>query len=167
MTVLKQLLLVYDKPMIFYSLLTLKLAGIRNQLIICFINDHMYLFRALLGLGEAYGISISYIVQRESNGIAQAFIIAEEFIGSGNVCLVLGDNIFYGAGFSELLQKASRLDHGARIFLKHVSDPARFGVVETDPTGGVLPIEEKPLVLKSSLVLTGLYSFDKCVVNIA
>jgi len=162
----KQLIPIYDKPMIFYSLSTLMLAGIRDVLVIC-TSDHIGLYRALLGSGGAYGISISYIVQREPKGIAQAFIIGEEFIGSGNVCLVLGDNIFYGAGFSELLQTASRLDQGARIFVKHVSDPARFGVVETGPTGGVLSIEEKPVIPKSSLALTGLYLFDQSVVDIA
>ncbi|MDC1076130.1 glucose-1-phosphate thymidylyltransferase RfbA [Litorivicinus sp.] len=165
-SVSKQLLSIYDKPMIFYPLSTLMLAGIREVLIIC-TGDQVDSYHALLGEGESYGISISYRVQMEPKGIAQAFIIGDEFIGSGNVCLALGDNIFYGAGFSELLQKASRLDHGARIFVKHVSDQSRFGVVEIGPTGGVLSIEEKPAVPKSSLALTGLYFFDRNVVEIA
>lgn len=162
----KQLLPVYDKPMIYYPLSVLMLAGIRDILIITTSEDQDSFIR-LLGSGGQFGVSISYAVQDEPNGIAQAFIIGEEFIGTSNVCLVLGDNIFWGQGFSDMLSEAKSITEGAVIFGYQVPDPHRFGVVEYDNTGCVLSIEEKPLKPKSNIAITGLYFYDNNVVEAA
>ncbi|MEM6988077.1 MAG: glucose-1-phosphate thymidylyltransferase RfbA [Pseudomonadota bacterium] len=162
----KQLLPIYDKPMIYHPLSVLMLAGIRDILIIS-TPDDLKSYEKLLGDGHLYGIDIQYAVQPSPDGLAQAFIIGKEFIGSDSVCLVLGDNIFYGDAFTEKLRSASGSDRGATIFACWVSDPERFGVVETDPTGSVLSIEEKPKVPKSSFAVTGLYFYDNRVVEIA
>lgn len=162
----KQLLPVYDKPMIYYPLSVLMLAGIRDILIISTPQD-LPNFQHLLGDGNDFGIHISYLPQPSPDGLAQAFIIGDEFIGNSSVCLILGDNIFYGYGFSGMLQDAVKRDSGATVFGYHVSDPNRFGVVEFDHTGKVLSIEEKPENPKSNYAVTGLYFYDNRVVEIA
>tara|TARA_R110002072_G_scaffold296553_1_gene468506 strand:+ start:6809 stop:7681 length:873 start_codon:yes stop_codon:yes gene_type:complete len=162
----KQLLPIYDKPMIFYPLSVLMLAGIREILVITTPED-IAGFKRLLSDGAQFGISITYKEQKKPDGLAQAFILGEEFIGDEHVCLVLGDNIFYGQGFTpKLLEAASRLQ-GATVFGYPVKDPERFGVVEFDHKMNVLSIEEKPSQPKSSYAVTGLYFYDNDVVDIA
>ncbi len=162
----KQLLPVYDKPMIYYPLSALMLAGIRDILLISTPHD-LPNFQKLFGDGSHWGLNFSYAAQPEPKGIAQAFLIAEDFIGSGSVSLVLGDNIFYGHGLSEILQKASRLEKGGLIFGYAVNDPERYGVVEFDRGGKVLSIEEKPKRPKSRYAVPGIYFYDSKVVEIA
>ena len=162
----KQLLPVYDKPMIYYPLSTLMLAGIREILIISTEID-IDMFKALLGDGSKYGLSISYKVQKRPEGLAQAFIIGEDFIGEDSCAMVLGDNIFYGSGFTKMLKHAARQTKGATIFGYYVDDPRRFGVVEFDTKGKVISIEEKPQNPKSNYCITGLYFYDSKVVDIA
>jgi glucose-1-phosphate thymidylyltransferase len=162
----KQLLPVYDKPMIYYPLSILMLAGIREILIIS-TPEALPRFKDLLGDGKDYGISLSYAEQKEPKGLADAFIIGEKFIGTDNVCLVLGDNIFFGPGLSELLKEAHDTKKGATIFAYHVKDPQRYGVVEFDESFRVTSIEEKPEVPRSDWVVTGLYFYDNDVVRIA
>ncbi|QYJ98967.1 glucose-1-phosphate thymidylyltransferase RfbA [Shewanella alkalitolerans] len=167
----KQLLPVYDKPMIYYPLSVLMLAGIRDILIITTLEEQM-LFQRLLGDGSNFGISLSYQVQSKPEGIAQAFIIAEEFIGNDSVCLVLGDNVFYGQGFSlTLKQTVADLNNvdsvGATIFAYQVDQAERFGVVEFDSEFSALSIDEKPAVPRSNWAVTGLYFYDNQVIDIA
>lgn len=162
----KQLLPVYDKPMIYYPISVLMLAGIREILIITTPEDQSS-FQRLLGDGSEFGISLQYAVQATPDGLAQAFIIGEEFIGKDNVCLALGDNIFWGQGFSPILKKAAARPSGASVFGYQVKDPERFGVVEFDQDLKAISIEEKPLKPKSNFAVTGLYFYDNRVVNIA
>ncbi|MGX7653014.1 glucose-1-phosphate thymidylyltransferase RfbA [Shewanella putrefaciens] len=162
----KQLLPVYDKPMIYYPISVLMLAGIRDILIITTPEDQSS-FQRLLGDGSEFGISLQYAVQATPDGLAQAFIIGEEFIGNDNVCLALGDNIFWGQGFSPILKKAAARQTGASVFGYQVKDPERFGVVEFDQDLKAISIEEKPLKPKSNFAVTGLYFYDNRVVNIA
>lgn len=162
----KQLLPIYDKPMIYYPLSVLMLAGIKEILIISTPED-LPNFEKLLGTGEELGIQLSYKVQPSPDGLAQAFIIGEEFIGNDNVCLILGDNIFYGQHFSEQLKRATFQQKGATIFGYYVNDPERFGVVDFDLNGKALSIEEKPEKPKSNYAVTGLYFYDKKIINIA
>jgi glucose-1-phosphate thymidylyltransferase len=162
----KQLLPIYDKPMIYYSISVLMLAGIREVLIIS-TPDDISGYERLLGDGSDFGLKIKYAVQPSPDGLAQAFIIGEEFIGNSNVALVLGDNIFYGQHFSDNLKAASAQSSGATVFGYHVKDPERFGVLEFDEAGKVLSIEEKPIAPKSSYAVTGLYFYDNDVVQIA
>ncbi|HNW27254.1 MAG TPA: glucose-1-phosphate thymidylyltransferase RfbA [Spirochaetota bacterium] len=162
----KQLLPVYDKPMIYYPLSTLMLAGIRDILIISTPNDVPH-FKQLLGDGSRLGIRLSYKVQDSPRGLADAFIVGEEFIGRDRVCLVLGDNIFYGHGITEMLVDAAASESGATVFGYYVNDPERYGVVEFDEKRNVLSIEEKPKQPKSNYAVVGLYFYDNEVVSIA
>lgn len=162
----KQLLAVYDKPMIYYPISVLMLAGIRDILIITTPEDQAA-FQRLLGDGSRFGVHFSYAVQPRPEGLAQAFIIGKEFIGSSPVALVLGDNIFYGANLSTIVRSAAASNRGATVFGYYVSDPERFGVVEFDIDGKAVSIEEKPRVPKSNYAVTGLYFYDNDVVKIA
>jgi len=162
----KQLLPIYDKPMVYYPLSVLMLAGIRDVLLIS-TPDDLPDFQRLLGDGSDFGINLGYAEQATPDGLAQAFLIGASFIGDGDVCLVLGDNIFYGPNFSGLLRKACAQEHGATVFGYHVSDPERFGVVEFDAQRKVLSLEEKPTRPKSNYVVTGLYFYDNDVIEIA
>lgn len=162
----KQLLPVYDKPMIYYPLSTLMLTGIKDILVITTPEDNEG-FKRLLGDGSDYGINLQYAVQPSPDGLAQAFIIGEDFIGDDSVCLVLGDNIFYGQHFSETLKRAAKREHGATVFGYQVKDPERFGVVEFDDNMRAVSIEEKPQQPKSDYAVTGLYFYDNRVVEFA
>jgi glucose-1-phosphate thymidylyltransferase len=162
----KQLLPIYDKPMIYYPISVLMLAGI-NQILIISTAEDLSSYQRLLGNGSDFGISIEYEVQPRPDGLAQAFIIGEDFIGDSCVCLVLGDNIFYGQSFSDRLIKATMKDQGATIFGYHVNDPHRFGIIEFDDQGKVLSIEEKPVSPKSNFAVTGLYFYDNDVIEIS
>lgn len=159
----KQILPVYDKPMIYYPLAVLMLAGIREILIISTPQD-LHLYQTLLDDGSQLGLSISYTIQASPDGLAQAFLIGEDFIGGESVCLILGDNIFYGHGFSKTLQGAAQLKNGATVFGYYVNDPERYGVVEFDQEGKVLSLEEKPALPKSNYAVTGLYFYGQDVV---
>ena len=161
----KQLLPVYDKPMIFYPLSVLMLAGIKEILIITTESDQP-LFKNLLGNGSNYGISLKYIIQDSPNGIAAAFLLGEDFIGSDSVSLILGDNIFFGYQFGDTLLKAKSLQKGAIVFSTIVNNPSDFGVIEINEDGKILSIEEKPIDPKSNLALTGLYFYDNSVIDI-
>ena len=162
----KQILPIYDKPMIYYPLSTLMLADIREILIISTPQD-IHLYQDLLGDGSDYGLSLQYAIQEKPNGLAEAFIIGEEFIGNDNVALILGDNIFYGSGFTGLVEQAANLTEGATIFGYYVSNPQDFGVVEFDKDGNVMSLEEKPQNPKSNYAIPGLYFYDNDVVDIA
>lgn len=162
----KQLMAVYDKPMIYYPLATLMQAGIRDILVITTPNDQA-LFAQLLGDGSQWGVRIQYETQPSPDGLAQAFIIAEQFLAGDSAMLVLGDNLFYGHSLSELLQRACKNNQGATVFAYHVSNPERYGVVTFDKQGAVLSIEEKPKQPKSSFALPGIYIFDQQVVEFA
>jgi glucose-1-phosphate thymidylyltransferase len=162
----KQLLPVYDKPMIYYPLSTLMLAGIRDILLIA-TAEHVGSFEHLLGDGHSLGISIRYAVQPKPEGLAQAFLIGREFIGDDSVSLILGDNVFFGQGFQGILARAARREEGATIFAYQIKDPQPYGVIELDPDGRPLSIEEKPAAPRSQLAVTGLYFFDNNVISIA
>jgi len=159
----KQIMPVYDKPMIYYPLSTLMLAGIREVLIISTPRD-LPMFQQLLGDGKDLGMKFEYIIQQVPNGLAQAFVLGEQFIGNEPACLILGDNIFYGQGFSKMLREAQSYPTGACVFGYYVKDPRAYGVVEFDATGKVLSIEEKPAQPKSNYAVPGLYFYDNTVV---
>ena len=162
----KQLIPVYDKPMVYYPLSTLMLAGIRDILVIL-TPEYMPLFQELLGDGSSLGLNFTYKVQEHPNGLAEAFILGEDFIGDDSVCLILGDNIYYGAGLSELVQSAAKKTDGATVFGYHVNDPERFGVVEFDENYKALSLEEKPKNPKSNYAVTGLYFYPSGVSEMA
>ena len=162
----KQLLAVYDKPMVYYPISVLMLAGIREILIITTPEDQSA-FQRLLGDGSSFGVEFTYAVQPKPEGLAQAFLIGKQFIGNDRVALVLGDNIFYGAHLSKLVRDAAAREHGATVFGYYVCDPERFGVVEFDASGNAISIEEKPKQPKSNYAVTGLYFYDNDVVDIA
>ncbi len=163
-TISKQILPVYDKPMIYYPLSVLMLSGIREILIISTPQD-IHLYRDLLGDGNQLGLSISYEIQPSPDGLAQAFIIGEDFVGNDNACLILGDNIYYGHGFGKVLQETASMKDGAVVFGYYVTDPKRYGVVEFDSGGNVLSIEEKPQQPKSNYAITGLYFYSNDVIE--
>ncbi len=165
-TVSKQLMPVYDKPMVYYPLATLMRAGIRDILVITTPQDQAA-FQALLGDGQQWGLNLSYTMQPSPDGLAQAFILGEEFVGNNPVALVLGDNIFYGDGLTQKLQRSAQQDQGASVFAYYVHDPERYGVVEFDDAGLAIGIEEKPNAPRSNYAVTGLYFYDKDVVSIA
>ena len=160
----KQIMPVYDKPMIYYPLSTLMLAEIREVLVISTPRD-LPMFQELLGTGENLGMKFEYIIQHIPNGLAQAFVLGEDFIGNDDVCLILGDNIFYGQGFNKMLRQAKSIESGACIFGYSVKDPRAYGVVEFDETGTVISIEEKPEQPKSNYAVPGLYFYDNSVVS--
>ena len=162
----KQLLPLYDKPMIYYPLANLMLAGLRQILVISS-PEHLALFQRLLGDGSQWGLQLSYAYQDEPRGLAEAFLIGESFVAEEPVCLILGDNVFFGHGFPETLRSAARLEHGALIFGYPVRDPQRYGVLELDGQGRVVGIEEKPLSPRSNLAIPGLYFFDGQVSRLA
>lgn len=166
LSVSKQMLPIYDKPMIYYPISTLMLAGIREILIISTPRD-IGQFKDLLGRGSQFGLDFSYKVQEKPRGLAEAFILGEDFIGNGKVCLVLGDNVFYGHGFTGILKSAVERGNGATIFGFHVGNPRDFGVVDFDDKGKVLSIEEKPAKPKSNYAVPGLYFYDNHVIEIA
>ena len=162
----KQLLPVYDKPMIYYSLATLMQSGIRDILIITSPRDQLA-YADLLGDGSQWGINLQYTIQASPDGLAQAFLLGEDFIGQSPVCLVLGDNIFYGAGFTSKLRRAAQRSDGASVFAYYVHDPERYGVVEFDAEGRAIGIEEKPDAPRSHYAVTGLYFYDNDVISVA
>lgn len=162
----KQLIPVYDKPMIYYPLSTLMLAGIQDILVIS-TPEYTPMFEQLLCDGSDFGINLSYAVQEKPNGLAEAFIVGREFIGNDSVCLILGDNIYYGSGMAEMLQDAAKLTSGATVFGYHVNDPERFGVVEFDDQMHAVSLVEKPKAPKSNYAVTGLYFYDNKVVDYA
>lgn len=162
----KQLLPIYDKPMIYYPLSTLMLAGIQDVLVIS-TPQHSPLFQTLMGSGNQWGMDLQYMVQPNPGGLAQAFVLGEEFIGGDTSCLVLGDNLFYGRGMTELLQRSAAIDHGATVFAYEVRDPRAYGVISFDDDGRAISLEEKPAEPKSNFAVPGLYFYDTRVCDIA